>query len=72
MEKLFKDLAWKCFESNLHIDFQPTIYGISISKVDEDHNHTEVTQGYIKNWEWENPIDALKRMHKEVDEFINE
>jgi len=71
MEKLFKELAWKCYENDLAFDFSHHVNQVRIYKILVVGDEIEyITEGYIKNWEWEAPVDALERMHKELDEYL--
>lgn len=69
MEKLFKDLAFKCYENDLHFSYWANFGLIEvytfISKEVE-----WISRGYIKDWEDEAPEEVLKRIHLEVDEYL--
>lgn len=69
--KLLTDLVWKCYKNDLAIDIAPKNYG-SVTVWDHLENEAvNVTEGYLKNWKWETPEDALNRMHKEVDAYLD-
>lgn len=71
MEKLLKDLVWKCFDNNLSIDLDSTNYGsVTVWDYTEEKAIT-VSEGSLKNWISEEPRETLNRMHKEVDAYIN-
>lgn len=74
MEQLLKDLMWKCYENELKVDmalYRDT-YKVDIADIDRGNNLVEVSEGRLSGWNIENEsaIDALKRIHKEVDEYL--
>jgi len=74
MEELLKNLAWKCFKNELSM----TLYGhgsIGVRYHYDDENGDlqgeDVTEGILKGYErFEKPVDVLKRMNKELDEYL--
>jgi len=78
MEKLFKELAWKCHKNKLDFRVHQIVRDdtliLEVLTFDEDFYPIHISKGYTAGWhtEFESPIAALERMHREVDEFINE
>lgn len=75
MENLFKDLMWKCYENELKVDMGLFVdtYKVDIMEVDRGNNLVKISEGRLSGWNIKNEsaIDALKRMHKEVDEYLS-
>lgn len=75
MEKLLKDLMWKCHENRLNFEVYPILEDDLIVRVftfGEENELVEVSKGYTNGWnlEYESAEDALERMHREVDAFL--
>lgn len=71
MEDLLQELMIMCWENELN--FEISIEGKLVEVRDSSTSKiTEVSRGYIKDWAWEEPEDALKRMIEEVTDYIEE
>ena len=58
----------KCVRNGLIFSSYPKIDGLI--DVTESGTSEQISSGYLIDWKWESPLKALKRMHKEVDSYI--
>lgn len=76
--ELLTSLVFKCYKNDLQIEITPHISGLvqvwhwELHGDGKARGYTTVTQGYTKNWKHETPEATLKRMHQEVDKFLND
>lgn len=71
MEKLLQELMIMCWENELN--FEISIEGKLVEVRDSSTGKVlGVSRGYIKDWDWEEPEDSLKRMIEEVTVYIKE
>jgi|SRR5699024_5400583 len=73
-ENLFKELAFKCLRNRLDFVSSAVINTdlITVEDFDKEGKLINVSEGRVAGWktEYETPIAALERMHKEVDDYL--
>ena len=75
VEKLLKDLAWKCHQNRLNFEIypiEPDSVVINVFTFDEFGELLRLSEGHTDGWrlEFESAEMALERIHKEVDAFL--
>lgn len=74
MKELFQELAWKCMQNDVTFTTTTVSGGevlVDIYKI-EDDAHVFTAQGYIAGWEFEEPSQALNRLHNALDDYLEQ
>ena len=66
---ILSDLVKTCIDNDLKIDIGGEIGIASIYDLRGDRAEI-VSEGYIKNWEYESPQDTLERMTDELNDYL--
>src|SRR5699024_2185100 len=56
-EEMINELFHLCADNELNFTYYSTVGEISVIDLNDDMG-SDVTNGYIKDWEWEEPVDV--------------